>query len=133
LGLRKKTFQNSSTGLRNYGFEVASVFSHLAASDDPSHDAFTFQQIEVFDHMCAQLKHGLGYGFLKHILNTAGISRFPQAQYDMVRLGIGLYGISNLADEQAFLEHVSTLKASSRKSNPSKRVQPSVITVSSRQ
>ena len=97
--------------LRESNFEVASVFSHLAASDDPNHDGFTYQQIEAFERMCSELQAGLGYGFLKHILNTAGITRFPQAQYDMVRLGIGLYGISNLPEEQPLLEHVSTLKS----------------------
>lgn len=97
--------------LRESNFEVASVFSHLAASDDPNHDGFTYQQIEAFERMCSELQDGLGYGFLKHILNTAGITRFPQAQYNMVRLGIGLYGISNLPEEQPLLEHVSTLKS----------------------
>lgn len=97
--------------LKELDFEIASVFSHLAASDDTNHDGFTYQQIEAFERMCSELQAGLGYGFLKHILNTAGITRFPQAQYDMVRLGIGLYGISNLPDEQPFLEHVSTLKS----------------------
>jgi Alr-MurF fusion protein len=111
LGFDEQDFTELFAGLKQSGFEVASVFSHLAASDDPGHDAFTFEQIEVFDRMCNTLKDGLGYGFLKHILNTAGITRFPQAQYDMVRLGIGLYGISNLEEEQAFLEHVSTLKS----------------------
>lgn len=97
--------------LKELDFEIASVFSHLAASDDTNHDGFTYQQIEAFERMCSELQAGLGYGFLKHILNTAGITRFPQAQYEMVRLGIGLYGISNLPDEQPFLEHVSTLKS----------------------
>lgn len=111
LGFDKKDIPELLARINESGLKVASVFSHLAASDDPSHDGFTLQQIEAFERMCDQLEAGLGYDFLKHILNTAGITRFPQAQYDMVRLGIGLYGISNLPDEQPYLEHVSTMKS----------------------
>ncbi|MBE0661629.1 MAG: bifunctional UDP-N-acetylmuramoyl-tripeptide:D-alanyl-D-alanine ligase/alanine racemase [Bacteroidales bacterium] len=111
LGFDEGDISQLISRLKDSKFEVASVFSHLAASDDPNHDGFTYQQIEAFERMCSELQTGLGYGFLKHILNTAGIARFPQAQHDMVRLGIGLYGISNLSDEQPFLEHVSTLKS----------------------
>lgn len=97
--------------LKLTNFTVASVFSHLAASDDPRHDGFTKDQIATFELMCRQIEEGSGYTFFRHILNSAGISRFPQAQYDMVRLGIGLYGISNLIEEQSLLQHVSTLKS----------------------
>lgn len=111
LGFDEKDIPELINSIKQYGFEVASVFSHLAASDDPNHDTFTYRQIDAFNRMSNRLQDGLGYKFLKHILNTAGISRFADAQYDMVRLGIGLYGISNLAGEQIFLEHVSTLKS----------------------
>ena len=111
LGFDEANLHELLQKLSKSGLRVASVFSHLAASDDERHDAFTNRQIETFERMCRQLEQGLGYKFYKHILNTAGITRFAQAQYDMVRLGIGLYGISNLPEEQPFLQHVSTLKS----------------------
>jgi len=72
--------------------KVISVFSHLAGSDDPEHDEFTRYQIERFSSVCEKLKDELGYGFIRHIANTAAVSRHPEAQMEMVRLGIGLYG-----------------------------------------
>ncbi len=111
LGFEARDLQELTWRLKKSWFRVASVFSHLAASDDPQHDAFSLKQIETFRCMCGQLEEILGYSCLKHILNSAGITRFPHAQFDMVRLGIGLYGISNLAGEQPFLQHVSTLKS----------------------
>ena len=111
LGFDETDIPELISRIKEYGFEVASVFSHLAASDDARHDEFTRLQIDSFNRISVLMQQGLGHSFLKHILNTAGISRFPDALYDMVRLGIGLYGISNLAEEQVFLEHVSTLKS----------------------
>ena len=78
--------------------KVKSVYSHLAASDDPSHDEFTLAQIELFKSNADKLTDVLGYKPLYHILNSAGIERFPQYQFDMVRLGIGIYGVSALPD-----------------------------------
>lgn len=74
---------------------VKSVFTHLVASEDPEEDAFTAQQLEMFDTAGTQLRHALGYSFLQHAANTAAISRHPQAHFDMVRLGVGLYGGSD--------------------------------------
>ncbi|HPW90293.1 MAG TPA: alanine racemase [Paludibacteraceae bacterium] len=75
---------------------VVSAFSHLAAADEqtPEMDAFTRKQIIVFKQYVDELQKGLGYPFLKHILNTAGIERFSEHQFDMVRLGIGLWGVN---------------------------------------
>jgi len=95
-------------------FKVASVFSHLAAAGDPNHDQFTRQQISRYDHMCAELSEKPGLSFLKHILNSAGIERFPEAQYNMVRLGIGLHGIGkdpSLKVVSSFLTTVSQLRS----------------------
>ena len=75
--------------------KIASVFSHLAASDDPSLDEFTHQQVQIFLKSAKKIENTTSYPFLKHILNTTGIARFPQYQFDMVRPGIGLYGIGN--------------------------------------
>lgn len=77
------------------GLHVKSVFSHLAASDEPENDAFTKQQFKMYTGVCDQLNAALGYGFIRHILNSAGIERFPDAAMDMVRLGIGIYGSSS--------------------------------------
>lgn len=79
--------------LRNSGLVVASVFSHLAGSEDASADDFTRGQMEFFATAAAELEGVLGYQVLKHIENTGGILRFGDARFDMVRLGIGLYGV----------------------------------------
>lgn len=92
--------------------EVRSVFSHLAASDSHYHDSFTNQQISRFEQACDQLRHGLGRNFDRHILNSAGISRFPKAHFEMVRLGIGVYGVAVAEWEKERLEHVISLKSS---------------------
>ena len=89
---------------------VASTFSHLAAADDPAEDDFTRHQIECFEEMSRILCDSLPYPILRHILNTAGILRFPEAQFDMVRLGIGLYGFFDMPEFQANLQNVATLK-----------------------
>jgi alanine racemase len=72
--------------------KVKTVFSHLAGSDDPALDAFTHHQVELFSLAVIKIKEALGYSFLRHILNTSGIVRFPQYQFEMVRPGIGIYG-----------------------------------------
>ena len=78
--------------------KVKSIYSHLAASDDPSHDSFTLSQVDLFKKNADILSDALGYRPMYHILNSAGIERFPQYQFDMVRLGIGIYGVSALND-----------------------------------
>lgn len=90
---------------------VKSVFSHLACSEDPAMDDFTHRQIDLFRQGSSQLKQLLSDdSILCHILNSSGITRFPEAQMDMVRLGIGLYGISPEPEVQKCLAQVSTLK-----------------------
>ncbi len=74
--------------------KVRSVYSHLAASDDPSCDDFTVSQAGMFKANADIISDALGYRPLYHLLNSAGIERFPQYQFDMVRLGIGIYGVS---------------------------------------
>jgi alanine racemase len=93
--------------LRN--LRVSSIFSHLAGSDEDKHDEFTRYQIDLFSRASERLTEALGYPVIRHILNSSGIERFPDAQFDMVRLGIGLYGISSVAPEK--LRNVSTLKS----------------------
>lgn len=96
----------------NKHLTIKSIFSHLAASDEHEHDDFTWQQIKKLNKMSEKIKTHFNYPILKHILNSAGISRFPDAQFEMVRLGIGLYGIGANKTEQAQLQNVSTLKTS---------------------
>lgn len=88
---------------------VVSAFSHLVGSDEACHDEFTHTQLSRFDMACKRLAERLKYPFIRHILNSAGIERFSQHQYEMVRLGIGLYGVS--AIDNSRLRNVVTLKS----------------------
>jgi alanine racemase len=96
----------------NADIHVRSVFSHLAASEDPAEDEFTKTQIKLLGSVAGKIQAGLGYQALVHILNSAGISRFADPTQTMVRLGIGLYGIGFGEEEQQQLRNVSTLKTS---------------------
>lgn len=87
---------------------VKSVYSHLAASEDPLEDDFTLSQISLFTRNAKRVETAIGYYPMWHILNSAGIERFPDYQFDMVRLGIGIYGIS--AIEGVKLSPVASLK-----------------------
>ena len=77
---------------------VVSVFSHLAGSDDPELDNFSHQQVKIFLKAVKVIRDELGYNFLRHILNSSGIARFPQYQFEMVRPGIGMYGVGHFED-----------------------------------
>ncbi len=88
---------------------VKSVFSHLVGSDDEQFDDFTLSQISMFDKGTQELKSALGYSFIRHILNTSGILRFTDHQFDMVRVGIGMYGIG--AVDQQNLRCVTSFKS----------------------
>ncbi|MEO5681214.1 MAG: bifunctional UDP-N-acetylmuramoyl-tripeptide:D-alanyl-D-alanine ligase/alanine racemase [Chitinophagaceae bacterium] len=90
--------------------KVQSVFTHLAASEDPAFDAFTLQQAERYFAAVAILKDQLAYPFIQHMANSAAIVRYPQLQLDMVRLGIGLYGIDSASTHTMHLKEVSALK-----------------------
>ncbi|MDE0536834.1 alanine racemase [Tenacibaculum sp. L6] len=91
--------------------KVESIFSHLAASEDPYERDFTVGQINNFAYIVKQAYKHLGYEPMIHILNTSGIINYPQAQFDMVRLGIGLYGFGNDEQETAQLKNTHTLKS----------------------
>ena len=90
---------------------VKSILSHMATSDDLEHQEFADLQLRLFEKLSSKLMNELQIKPIRHILNSSGISNFPESQYDMVRLGIGLYGISNDPEEQKYLETVSTLKS----------------------
>lgn len=87
---------------------VQSIYSHLAASEDPSEDDFTLGQVNMFQDNASLISKSIGYRPMWHILNSAGIERFPQFQFDMVRLGIGIYGISAIPGKK--LSPVASLK-----------------------
>ena len=88
--------------------KVKSLYSHLAAAEDPDSDDFTLGQIRMFEDNASRIIGEIGYRPMLHILNSAGIERFPQYQHDMVRLGIGIYGISALPGVK--LSPVASLK-----------------------
>jgi alanine racemase len=90
---------------------VKSILSHLATSDDSGSSDFSLYQIDLFEKLSSKLMRELHIHPIRHILNTSGISNYTKSQYDMVRLGIGIYGISNDEEEQKELENVSTLKS----------------------
>ena len=89
--------------------KVQSFFTHLVASGDPGQDPFTESQISTYLAAAKQLESGLGYTFIKHVANTSAIVRWPKAHLDMVRLGIGLYGV-DMDKNLPTLEQVSSLK-----------------------
>ncbi|MFZ9588329.1 MAG: bifunctional UDP-N-acetylmuramoyl-tripeptide:D-alanyl-D-alanine ligase/alanine racemase [Chitinophagaceae bacterium] len=88
---------------------VKSVFTHFVASENPSQDELTEKQLELFNRVCTSLQHQLGYDFIRHAANTSAIRRHPTAQLDMVRLGIGLYGIDP-GNDVAVLNEAVALK-----------------------
>ncbi len=90
---------------------VKSVFSHLAASEMPLHDAFTLEQISRFTSMTEKLRAEKRNSFMTHILNSAGLCRFTDAQFDMVRIGISLYGVAVCPDDETRLQQVSSLRS----------------------
>jgi Alr-MurF fusion protein len=103
--------------LENRNIKVQSVFSHLAASDDKSFDVFTLEQIARFEEVSELISKSFDYKIDRHILNSAGIERFPGKQFEMVRLGIGLYGISatglplqNIGTLRSTISQVKTVK-----------------------
>jgi len=91
--------------------KIASVFTHLAAAEDIKEDSFTKNQIQKFISICQKIDTQISYPYLKHVLNTAGIVRFPEAQFDMVRLGLGLYGFCPLPEIQQQLQSVISLSS----------------------
>jgi alanine racemase len=117
-----------NTGMNRLGFEttdvyelcfnirrqktmhIKSVLSHLVSSEAAMDDQFTQKQLALFEFACESIEKNMGYSFIKHIANSAAIFRHPQSQYNMVRLGIGLYGVDSAVENQLQLQTVSTLK-----------------------
>ena len=95
----------------NKNIKIASIFTHLAATEAIEHDPFTEAQIKRFSDIFDQITEGVGYKPMRHVLNSSGIARFPNYHFEMVRLGIGLYGIDSSRVVQDKLQIVQTLKA----------------------
>jgi alanine racemase len=112
LGFEENTIDELIAALKgNSTVRIQSILSHMATSDDMNHYEFALSQIRLFEKLSSKLMNELGVNPIRHILNTSGISNFPEAQYNMVRLGIGLYGVSNDSSEQKYLENIGTLKS----------------------
>ncbi len=90
--------------------KIVSVFSHLAGSDSADHDGFTKQQVSNFNFAADEIEQALNYSFFRHMANSSSIYRHPEFQMDMVRLGIGLYGIDTTGELQYRLQPVTALK-----------------------
>lgn len=110
LGFDPNAMERLADLLKQGRSRVRSVFSHLAASEDPAEDAFTKKQYELFNQAAETLGSQLGYVFLKHIANSAAIVRHPYSHLDMVRLGIGMYGIEQ-SSRELDLQAVATLRS----------------------
>ena len=117
-GMRRLGFEEKDIGnliailKKNKQVKIQSIFSHLAGSEAGEHDQFTKRQVSRFQKMYDEICARLQIRPMRHILNTSGINRFPQYQMEMVRLGIGLYGIDGSQTIQNQLQKVHTLKAS---------------------
>lgn len=96
--------------LESQKIKIQSVFSHLAGSDEAKHQQFSEKQIKIYQKISQEIEENLGVNFIKHILNSPGIVRFPQYQFGMVRLGIGLYGVETNDIHQTNLQNISELK-----------------------
>lgn len=122
LGFTEEEINELITKLNNNSLlYVQSVFSHLAASDKSEFDEFTHEQIEKFNNMADSIIELSSHKVLKHILNSAGISRFPNAHFDMVRLGIGLYGVAGAPIDKGKISNVTRLKSIISKINHIKK------------
>src|SRR5690606_21958190 len=111
LGFQSNDMSTLAALLREHrNLTVASIFSHLAAADEKVHDAFSQEQGLRFKEMADELSAALPGRPLYHLLNSAGVLRLPDLQFDMVRLGIGLYGIDPTLHESGHLKPVATLR-----------------------
>lgn len=111
LGFEENDIETLGNILKeNNTLKVSAVFSHLAGSDAADHDEFTEQQTNLFLKAADKIESMIGYSFIRHISNSSAIYRHPHLQMNMVRLGIGLYGVDSTPEVQHRLQHVTTLK-----------------------
>jgi len=111
LGFSKNEVDSIVSKLKSSkAIKVKSVFSHLAASEDLDEKAFTLNQIEAFKSIAENFTKQVGYKPMLHMCNTSGVLNYPEAHFDMVRCGIGLYGFGNSEKENKHLKPIATLK-----------------------
>ena len=111
LGFNRDSFPFLIDYLKDHPkIKIQSTLTHLAGTDESEHDSFTDSQIQKFKEFNSQLEQIIQQPFLKHALNSSGIERHTESQFNMVRLGIGLYGIGNTPEAQNVVEQVVTLK-----------------------
>ncbi len=112
LGFEKKDLNQLIAFLKEHkNLKIASVFSHLACADSPELDFFTNEQINSFEQISQEITTAFDYKILRHICNSAASVRFPQVHYDMIRLGIGMYGIGVNEETQKHLRYVHKLQS----------------------
>lgn len=110
LGLDEEQVDQYLTAFKTSRFIIQSVFTHLVASEDPQQDDFTTRQLKIFEKLADTIQSAVGYPILRHASNTAAIQRHSEASYEMVRLGIGLYGVSSASGKSLPLKEAVELK-----------------------
>ena len=110
LGLDEEQVEQYLAAFKTSRFIIQSVFTHLVASEDPQQDDFTSRQLKMFEKLADTIQSAVGYPILRHASNTAAIHRHPEAAYEMVRLGIGLYGVSSASGKSLPLKEAVELK-----------------------
>ena len=110
LGFKEDEIDDLIKSLKKYNVKIASIFSHLSCADVPEEKEYTLHQLETFERVSSKIIQNIDYKPIRHILNTAGIINFTDYQYDMVRIGIGMMGISCAAEIEKQLQNVATFK-----------------------
>lgn len=110
LGFKEHEIDELVENLKKYNVKVASIFSHLSSADVPEEDDYTMEQIHTFQRVSSNISEALGYQPIRHILNTAGITYYSDYQFEMVRIGIGMVGISANPKVKKQLQSAVTFK-----------------------
>lgn len=110
LGFKEHEIDELVENLKKYNVKVASIFSHLSSADVPEEDDYTMEQIHTFQRVSSKISEALGYQPIRHILNTAGITHYADYQFEMVRIGIGMVGISANPEVKKQLQNAVTFK-----------------------
>ena len=110
LGFKEHEIDELVENLKKYNVKVASIFSHLSSADVPEEDDYTMEQIHTFQRVSSKISEALGYQPIRHILNTAGITYYSDYQFEMVRIGIGMVGISANPKVKKQLQSAVTFK-----------------------
>ena len=110
LGFKEHEIDELVENLKKYNVKVASIFSHLSSADVPEEDYYTMEQIHTFQRVSSKISEALGYQPIRHILNTAGITYYSDYQFEMVRIGIGMVGISANPEVKKQLQSAVTFK-----------------------